>query len=256
MKTLSINILDSAFSAFLSFVLTFLILNYFIDRPYSIIISISLSVPIFILSYNKLKKSANIKSLDKLKRKAVENVFYSLCLMEKNSLVALFEKALLRLDYKTIRRKNGVFIDEKKVAIFPIFTFDGITKTDVVRVFNSVPVHFKAYIFGESISQDLQSFIIRFDNRIEFIGIEKVYNLLKQTSCLPKESSLLKNKKFFENGFFKAVFNKRNSKKFLSFGSLFLLMSYFVPIKIYYVISGCVFLTFSLFCRLYGKTKP
>lgn len=255
MKSISITILDSLFSAFLAFVLGFILLNFYIEKPYSIIISISLSVPIFMLAYSKLKNSSNIKNTNKLKSKAMENTFYALSLMEKTQSLSLIEKAISRLGYRTLKRKNAIFIDDKKVAIFPLFSFDGITKTDVVKVFNSIPTGFKAYILGEKVSAEIQDFIDRFDDRIEFVGIEKVYDFLKSTASLPEEKYFPKRKKIFENGFLSTLLLRKNAKKFLSFGSLFLIMSYFVPIKIYYLISGCVFLTLALFCRLYGKTK-
>ena len=60
-------------------------------------------------------------------------------------------------------------------------------------------------------------------------------------------------KPFSFSDFLGKIFKKSHSKKYLSFGIIFFLMSYFVVIKVYYLFCGCVFLTLSLFCRLFSK---
>lgn len=254
MRTLPIAILDSAFSAFLSFVLAFLIINFYVERPFSIIFSICIAVPIFIIAFGRIKKSMLSKSVENKKKKAVENMVYSLCLLERAKLLELFERAINNLDLKTLKKKHGIFVENKNVAIFPIFNFDGITKTDVVKVYNSVSLKEKAYILGDDIKPEVKSFMNRFSERIEFVEAEKVYQFLEKANSLPQErfpnlNSTDKHK------FFKKLIKKKHANKFLIFGITFILSSWFVPIKTYYVICGCIFLMLSLICRLYGQEK-
>ena len=254
MRTLPIAILDSAFSAFISFILAFLIINFYIERPFSIIFSICIAVPIFIIAFGRIKKSMLSKSAENKKRKAVENMVYSLCLLERAKLLELFERAINNLDLKTLKKKHGIFVENKNLAIFPIFNFDGITKTDVVKVYNSVSLKQKAYILGDDIKPEVKSFMNRFSERIEFVEAEKVYHFLEKTNSLPQErfpnlNSTDKHK------FFKKLIKKKHANKFLIFGITFILSSWFVPIKTYYVICGCIFLMLSLICRLYGQEK-
>ena len=252
MKTYILSILDSSFSAFIGFVVTFIILNYYIQRPFSIVFSVCIAIPLFIIAFQKIKNNQIEKKNDKQKNQKVEDLIYSLCLLEKHKLYSLFERAIIRFGERTLKRKGGIFIENKQVAVFPIFSFDGITKTDVVRVFNCISKKDTAYIFGDKISKELEAFIARFDNRIKFIDGKKVYSFLEQTSSLI-ESTPIPKKHFSFSNFLASVFKKKYSKKYLSFGIIFLLMSYFVPIKIYYVCCGCFFLTISLFCRLFSK---
>ncbi len=254
MKTLPVAILDSVFSAFISFVLAFLIINFYIERPFSIIFSLCIAVPIFIIAFDRIKKSNLLKSAFNKKKKAIENMTYSLCLLERAKVLQLFERAINSLDVKTIKKKYGIFIENKNCAVFPIFNFDGITKTDVVKVFNAVPQKQKAYILGEKMTSDVKSFMDRFNARIEFVDAEKVYEFLEKTNCLPQERFISTNSTP-KNTFFKRLIKKKHSSKFLVFGIMLILSSWFVPIKTYYVICGCVFLMLSLICRLYGQEK-
>lgn len=255
MKTLTISILDSAFSAFIAFVLTFFIINFYVERPFSILFALCLAVPIFIIAYERIKKSKLLKSQDNEKKRAIENMVYSLCLLERNKLLDIFERAISSLEVKTLKRKYGIFIEEKNLAIFPIFSFDGITKTDVVKVYNALSSKQKAYILGENISSDVKNFMDRFNGRIEFVNGEKVYDFLKKVNCLPREKLSLKSNGANKLAFFKRLIRKKHSNKFLIFGITLILSSWFVPIKMYYVLCGCAFLMLSLICRLYGQEK-
>ena len=255
MRISFLNILDSSFTAFLSFLSAFLILNFYIDRPYSIIFGTCIAILVFMIALDKMQKSSSKKSLDKQKNLAINNTCFALCLLDKLKITELFERAINRRGYKTLRKKGGIFINETSSAVFMIFSFDGITKTDVVRVFNSIPQSFKAYIFGQSASGELLEFIDRFDGRIIFVNGEKTYDFLSENNCLPKETPLLKKKSYLITNFLSKIFIRKNAKKFLLFGITFLLMSAFVVIKIYYLFCASVFITLSLFCRLFGTQE-
>ncbi len=253
MKTLPIAILDSAFSAFIAFVLAFLIINFYVERPFSIIFSVCLAVPIFIIAFDRIKKARLLKSAQTKRTRAIENMVYSLCLLERTKLLDLFEKAINNLDVKTIKKKHGIFIEQKNLAIFPIFNFDGITKTDVVKVYNAISLKQKAFILGEKLAGDVKSFMDRFNDRIEFVDREKVYNFLEKNHALPRDNLLIDSRSETKSDFIKRLIKRKHANKLLVFGMIFILSSWFVPIKIYYVVCGCIFLMLSLICRLYGK---
>ncbi len=253
MQTSFTCILDSFFTAFLSFLCAFLLLNFYVEKPYSIIFGICISIPIFLIAFDKINKSFAKKSLDKQKNLAVKNMCNSLCLLERIKVLELFERAINRRGFKTLKKRGGIFIEEQKCAVFINFSFDPLTKTDVVRVFNSILSNYKAYIFGESVSQELLDFINRFDGRIEFVDGGKTYKLLHEANCLPKETPLSKKRPTFFTNILSRLFAIKNSKKYLLFGIFFLFMSAFVVIKVYYISCAFIFLTLSLFCRLFGR---
>ena len=76
MKTYTLAVLDSTFSAFISFVLAFLIINFYVDRPFSIIFAVCLSVPIFIIAFDRIKKNNLLKCEKTRKKKAIDNLVY------------------------------------------------------------------------------------------------------------------------------------------------------------------------------------
>ena len=130
MKSVVLNFVDGAFTAFLTFILAFWLLNYYTPRPYSIIFAICFAVLIFIIAFDKLKKSSLSKALKTKQSKAVENTCYSLCLLEQSKVISLFEKALNRLNYATIKRKRGILLVDLDVVVFPLFSFDKITNSN------------------------------------------------------------------------------------------------------------------------------
>lgn len=255
MLTLPIAIIDSMFSAFLSFIACFIILNFYIDKPYSIIFSIAISIPILIIAYQKITKNRKASLLNKETQKNIENMACNLCFLEKNQLLSLFEKALTSKSYQVEVKNNGLFLQKQHAYISPIFSFDGITKTDVVRVFNRIKKGETAYILGREISSEVAQFIQRFDNRVVFIGQEKVYSFLQECNCLPKDKLPIKTKKLDLKQMLLPFISRANSKKFLLFGFVFILMSYFAPIKLYYLIFGCIFILLSLTVRLFSPNK-
>ncbi len=252
MKTIILNVLDGAFSAFLTFILAFWLLNYYTPYPYSIIFASCFAVLIFLIAFEKFKKSSLSKAVKSKQSKAVENTCYSLCLLDQSKVLALFEKALNRLNYATIKRKKGIFLSQLDVVVFPFFSFDKITKTDVVRIFNSISAGQKAYIFTQTPDKDVLDFISRFNDKVELVSPLKAYLLLEKTDCLPKEVEQKNKPKLIKN-FFANLFKKKNYKKFLLFGVLFLFYSAFVSVKIYYLFFSYTFFMLSLSCRLFGK---
>lgn len=93
----------------------------------------------------------------------------------------------------------------------------------------------------------------RFNGRIEFVDSEKVYDFLEKNNALPREKLYINQSCHGLKTFFRKLIKKKHANKFLAFGTTFIFMSWLVPIKIYYVIFGCIFLMFSLLCRLYGQ---
>lgn len=252
MKSVILNFFDGAFTAFLTFFLAFWLLNYYTPRPYSIIFATCFAVLIFLIAFEKLKKSSLTKTLKTKQSKAVENTCYSLCLLEQSRVLALFEKALNRLNYATIKRKGCILISQIGVVVFPMFSFNNITKTDVVRVFNSISSGQKAYIFAQTPDKEVLDFITRFNDKVELIEPLKAHLLLEKTDCLPKEVAHNDKPKLIKT-FFSNLFKKKNYKRFLLFGVLFLFYSAFVSVKIYYLFFSYTFFMLSLSCRLFGK---
>ena len=254
MKSLVIAIVDSLFSAFIAFIVAFILLNFYLERPLSIILSIIISLPVFFIALKRINGQRSLSSIKKQTQKKIDNTNCLLCFLEKSKLFSVFEEALTKKGYTVTNKKYGLFIESEHALIIPIFNFDSITKTDIVKAYNYLKKDHTAYVFGNTVSAELSAFIQRFNNRVVFIGGEKTYALLEQTNCLPQNNLPLSINTLTIKKVVSTLLSKVNSKKFLLFGMLFIAMSYFAPLKLYYIIIGALFLAFALVVRLFGRT--
>ena len=83
----------------------------------------------------------------------------------------------------------------------------------------------------------------------------KIYAFLKENNSLPPEKYEFSDKKLKGLTLLKTLLEKKKAKRFFAFGFIFLAFSYFVPIKVYYVVFGCAFLIFALFLTIFGQTE-
>lgn len=255
MKISITAILDSIFSGFICFIVCFFLLNYFIDRHWAIIFSVIISLPVATIALKKLHKKKMLLILKNQEEKQKEACISSLNLLQKDQVVDVFLNALKDEKTNIERKKNALFLTEKKCALFFCFSFDKVTKTDVVRAFNAMPKDYTAYIFSNSFSSEVAYFINRFSKKIIAVDGVKTYKFLKQKNCVPEKCEQFNDKKLKFGKAIKGLFQRKNAKRYFFFGVSFLAMSYFVPIKVYYIVIGCLFLIFSLFCRLFGNEK-
>ena len=243
---------DVLFSAFISFILSFVLLNYFFDRLPAISLSLTLSLIIAIFAFKKFtakseKQKLNVK--EKRERDIALSQLNLYTTTEKNDLI---ERALKNAGYQTKRRRGGIYLADKRVYIYALFSFDGVSKSDVVKVFNTISSLDTAYIISGKFLPEVLEFAARFDGRIKTAEFDGVYNFLLENGALPRQKFVFKDKTPLNFAVLKTLFLKKNAKKLFFFGLLFLFSSPFVPLKIYYVIFGCLFLIMALFSKLFG----
>lgn len=252
MKTLTF-ITDLFFTFFIFFLISLTISYYYFERTTAVILSIILggvACGVYAKFLSKKRKNTQIKNSESL---AFENALTQLCLYTESEQLALIEKALTLKEYKTEKSKGGITIKGKHAVLFPLFSFDGVTKTDVVRIFNSIKQKETAYILSREVSSETKSFIDRFNGRIIVVNEKDTYHFLKQTNTLPCCKFEFAKKSPLTIHAFKNILTKSKAKNLLAFGLIFIFSSYFVPIKIYYIICGSIFLFLALYARLFGK---
>ena len=83
----------------------------------------------------------------------------------------------------------------------------------------------------------------------------ELYLELEKLGFFPPEKYLLLDENTKPRFNLSAFLRKKNAKNFLVFGIVFSVMSFFVPLKIYYLLWGSVFLVLSLVTRLYGREE-
>ena len=255
MKVTPAMILDTIFTAFVSFILSFVVFFYFFERRLAITFAVTFSLLFTLFAFRKFfNKHQKIKLSNEQKKlrddaQAQLNVFTT---TEKND---LFECALSNAGYQTARKRGGILIKDKKTYIFPLFSVDGVNKTDVVKIFNSIGREDTAYIISANYLSGVKEFADRFDGRIITCEFDGAFKFLYKNDALPRQKFKFKEKTPLKLSAIKNIVHKKNSKKLLLFGLGFLFMSYFVSIKTYYVICGSIFLFLALFCKLFGKEE-
>ena len=255
MKITPALVIDVIFTAFISFILYFILLNYFFAHTFALGVSATLCALTALFSF-KFLYDKNIKiKLSKAQKKQLESVISQLNLYSPTEQNDLFERAVKKLGYTTQRKKGLIFIHEENCALYLRFGFDGVNKTDIVKAFNAVKSDQLVYVFSEKFSPEVQSFANRFDGRIMTVSAEETYKFLSENDCLPKEKFSFTQKKNTTVKLLKNLFYKKHARRFALFGIIFLFTSYFTPIKLYYLIFGSLFLSFALLCRLFGKER-
>ena len=224
MKITPAIIIDTLFTAFISFVLTLITLNYFIKGAPAIVLSITFSLIISLSIFKWLLTNRTKEKLSKAEKTAKTNMTNQLNLYSQTQQTNLIERAINSKGCKTERKKGGVFIKEQNIVIFSKFSFDEISKTDIVKAFNNAGREDLIYIFCDAFSPEIKTFADRFDGRIILVGSDKVFKFLTQTDCMPKEKFAFPEGKKLTFCSFKNVFRKEQSKRLAFFGLTLLLM--------------------------------
>ncbi|MBQ0099090.1 MAG: hypothetical protein KBS91_00885, partial [Firmicutes bacterium] len=183
--------------------------------------------------------------------KNIDELMIELNFFSKQSLYSTFTKAFTALNKSVVKVTRGLYLKEDKTLIFFVFTFEGVTKADVLKAYNLLKKEDKCLIYASFCSPETEKFIERFGGVIKLENKKNIYNLLKETSLLPKCTHILLD--YNSKPTLKKSFIKKNAKRYLSFGIILVLMSFFVYYKIYYLIFGIIFLIFSSVSLLFGK---
>ncbi|MBR2870549.1 MAG: hypothetical protein IKB98_04155 [Clostridia bacterium] len=243
--------LDGVFVFIGFFILGIIFLNYFVPHPYSVVIAISLSGIFTLFSVKKMLSSRQKKSKASFGKKQISKTLTALNLMDKKSLDELLLNALEITDGKMVN--GGYYSKSQNKGFLFKFAFEKVSKSDVVKAFN-LGGEF-AEIYSESFDKEVIEFAERFNGKVVLKNSEDVYNLLSEKRLLPNvdySAFYTERKKPIIK---KELLYKKNAKKFLIFGVTFCLFSFFAPIKIYYLISGGLMISYSIFLMLFGKEK-
>jgi hypothetical protein len=146
-------------------------------------------------------------------------------------------------------------LPDKKVTLFFKFGYEKVEKVDVVKYFNLLDEDFSAVIITNESDTDTLNFAKRFNGRIILYHFKDFYLELKKLGFLPPEKYILLEENPKIKLSFSRFLKRKNAKNFLVFGVAFSVMSFFVPVKIYYLVWSGIFLSLSLITKLYGRDE-
>ncbi len=247
-------IIDTIFSLFLSFILSFVLLNYFMPRPYSIITASCFSGIFCLFAFKILLKKRNERLSSSKEKKQYENAITQLHFMSHANLCEFMQSALIKKGYSVEKKRNGLRLTDKNAFLVFKFGFESATKSDVVKAFNLKNNGQTVYLLSETFSADVISFASRFTG-LTLVDGKKLFEFLKENDSLPETKFVLERPKLKFFNAIKSLLSRKKAKTFAVFGIIFLLSSPFVPIKLYYVIVGALFLIFSIICLLFGNQQ-
>ncbi len=251
MKTRLVLILDTIFVCFISFVIAVILLSYATPHPLSVIYSACISwlcALFYIVRYKKKAKNVTIKFGQK---KQFENMVEQLNFSTRTEQFAIIEKAITLLGKQTVRKKGKIKVLNTDAVVFIKFGFVKVNKADVLKAFNAISKSETAYILAENFEQEVKDFAKRFNEKVKLVSAIPLFNTLSKLDCLPENKYSFIPTKTIKTGW-KNFIDKRKAKKFATFGLAFLFLSYFSPIKTYYIIFGVVFLCLSLIIKAFG----
>ncbi len=245
--------IDVFFVGFIAFILSLVLFNFFTPHPFSIIFSVLISLLALILFFFNSSKKQKSARLKREQVKEMNLLISELNFSTKEEQCEIIETALKNARIEREKRKNTLILKAQNALVLCRFSFNAITKADIVRAYNLLTTNQKVYILSEKFDEQVQAFANRFGGRVILLDGEKVYKFIKDNHAMPKE---FKYKNFVERkskANFKNLLDKKKAKSFFVFGTLFLAFSYISPLKGYYITCGCLFLIYSLVLRLMGK---
>jgi len=256
MKKIGIaGILDVVFTLAVGFLVFYIVLDYFVEKPYSIIFSFALAVLLTLSIYTFANGKMLKKKIKKEDGKKAEELLAYLSVSEKKKSVECVTAALDHLELKYEKKRSYILVPEKSIAAFINTEPDGLTKTEIVKAVNVAPQNAETVIFACFVSEEVGAFAKRFKDKVRIISGENLYLFLKHSEALPDidENKIVipKNRPVL-----KKVFDKKRAFKYLLFGLSFLGLSFLVRYKLYYIIVGSLFIALALISRIFfAKTK-
>ena len=242
---------DTAFVFIVCFLFSFFIFNYFVKRPYSSVLALSLSLAVAVVSFKIITNAYLMKQNEQADSRLVINTLNHLCLCKDKEIKDLFYSAFIKKGYTAEIKKRYILLPKEKLQLFFVFSFDGLLKKDVVAIYNMLSSSNRAVIYTNSISDEMKDFVIRFNKKINVFYGKEVFDFLSESNSLPNIDFVLEDKKppkIKLNNFLE----KKKAKNYLVFGIIFLLLSFFVPLKLYYIVCGGIMIIMSLFAKFFG----
>lgn len=251
MKRISL-ISDIIFYILAWFFLFLILFNYIVKRPYSYILSATFSLA-FTLIFIKISNSKkDKKTLSREQEKQYLSAMTELSLKPKVKQKELFNALFIKENYYPTAKKDGIFLTEKNALVFIKFDFEKVNKAYIVKIFNKLDSGEIAEIYSEDYDKEVTDFAKLFKGRIVLKDGKDTFALLEKNGLLPETTLSINAQK--PKADFSLLLNKKRAKNYLFFGLSFVILSYIVPIKIYYLIFGGIFLALSLVLRFFGKT--
>lgn len=250
-KTKLAKLLDSALLLIGMFLLLFSILSKITKTPtVALVFSIFFSLVIFLFILKQIKRKESIKTLNHQEKQKQEKSLTALKFGDPIKIKQFWINALKR-KYE-IKSTNKQFIEIKNQSTnaliyynFESLVIEHSTILDLIcKNKNNLPI----FILGNAFSDDAKTFALSHNN-IHILDQNASYEVLKKLNSFPTLPST-ETKKISRIKKLQNAIKKENSTKFFRYGSLLLILSFFIPYSAFYKIAGSLFLIFGVMSLL------
>ena len=251
-KSIVATISNIIFLFLTSFFLVSYLSNKILFYPANLFLGLYVSLIVLVISIAVAKrKRFNLKQ-KRQEENEITRIVYSLSFMSKKKGLEHFYSIIKKRDEKAKLYSNRIVLKNGD-CIYNLFSFAPVTKADLVKCFNQSGTN-KSIILCESAPLEVKEFSQSFRGKIVIKEKAEVFKTYPAREFIIKDkfTPIDFNKK--DKPKLKALLNKKNAKKLLAFGVLFLATSFFVPIKVYYIIIGSVMLLFASSVLIFSRT--
>ncbi len=150
------------------------------------------------------------------------------------------------LKCKAVKNKSSLVCDD--VFIQCAFKFSALSVGDIASSYQKAREKKAKQLFLLCKSADRQSYSLAsaLDIKIEIVKIAQVFRFLQSKNALPQIEKL--NLKFSLRYILQSALRRQNALLFAISGGLLCFMSYFTPLKIYYLCFGTSLLLLTILC--------
>lgn len=248
MKPLSLSVvLNTLLSFFVVFLFLTVVVSFFRIKTWlkiaiSAIISVSIAVIIFYKNNERYSKTQKLKTAN-LALSETKRVFN---LLSEEQIASIFFELCKKLQLSPTLSDGFLIIED--AAIFPLFYPEDLSFENVKKIANKTPSFIKKIIV---VSDGFTKTALDFKKELSmiFVKSEEAIKLLEKFDLVPKKERPIVKK---ENLFLR-LFKKTNGKKFILYGVGLLILSLFAFYRLYYLISGGVFILFGLIATFFAK---
>lgn len=243
---------DFLFYFVAAFFLSLILFNYFLYFPLNLVAAGCFSLLVLIICA-KIKSLRSEKSnLSAAERKSYEDFILCLNLFSEEKILSLAARVAKKRGFIAKRKLGGLHFEEQKLFAFFRFGFCELEKSDIVKIYRKTGRNARALIVAENPKEEIKNFALRLNRNLLVTNGEEFFKAAKEENLLP-ESELFISPEKRKKVDFRLLADKKRAKSYLAFGSVFVILSYFAPIKIYYLISGGIMLTLSLLVKIAGR---
>lgn len=262
MKKFKINNFLDIFSKYLSIFFIFLVFfRCFKIDFYVCILFSSLACLLFFFIISMFKRLNNKRNFKKKEdalniNNITEQFKFTSPTMIKSYLIKVF-----RLKYSVAYHKMGFVYSPggEKILVIPFFDYEKLNVDRFINLYRSLQSSKikNVIIFCFDYETDCINMLKRFKSKkYQILNIEELYkNVIKPSMLMPNFKVEKLNVSINLRGIMLSVFNRKKAKKYFWFGVLIFLLSFFVPISIYYLVFSLILFTLSFISRFVIKSQ-